>query len=190
MLHRRAVVKQLLQNRSQDLLAVSSLGSPTWDLSAAGNHPGNFCFIGAMGQAAPFALGLALARPDKRVLLFAGDGELLMALGSLATIANQAPANLAIVVLDNQSYLETGNQPTATAGKTDLLEVARGCGFEHTTKIDTLEQVAAFGESLDEQTGPKFAVAQIQIEELPLAFPFSFDGVTAMNHFRDHVLKA
>ena len=115
MLHRRPLVKALLEDRPENLLAVSSLGSSTWDLTAAGEDARNFRFIGAMGQAGPFALGLAMAQPDKRVLLLPGDGELLMGLGALATIANQAPTNLAIVVLDNEAYVETGSQPTATA---------------------------------------------------------------------------
>jgi len=93
MLHRRPTVKTLLEDRATNLLAVAGLGSSTWDLSAAGNSPNNFCFIGAMGQAAPFALGLALAQPQKRVVLFTGDGEILMSLGILATIANRQPAN-------------------------------------------------------------------------------------------------
>ena len=135
MLHRRPLVKALLEQRPDNLLAVSSLGSATWDVSAAGDDARDFCFIGAMGQAAPFALGLALAQPDKRVLLFSGDGELLMGLGALATIASQAPANLAIVVLDNEAYVETGSQATATAGGTDLEAVARGCGFKTTCTV-------------------------------------------------------
>ena len=109
MIHRRPLVKALLEDRPENLLAVSSLGSATWDLTAAGEDARNFRFIGAMGQAGPFALGLAMAQPEKRVVLFTGDGELLMGLGVLATIANQAPKNLAIVVLDNEAYVETGS---------------------------------------------------------------------------------
>ena len=120
MLHRRPTVKFLLENRPDDLLAVSGLGSSTWDLTAAGDDARNFCFIGAMGQAGAFALGLAMAKPDKRIALFTGDGELLMSLGILATIANQSPRNLAILVMDNEAYVETGGQPTATAGATNL----------------------------------------------------------------------
>ncbi len=187
MLQRRKLVSTLLADRPANLLAVSSLGSPTWDLSAAGNHPANFCFIGAMGQAAPFALGLALAQPDKRVVLFAGDGEILMALGSLATIANQAPANLAIIVLDNQSYYETGDQPTATAGRTDLMAVARGCGFEAGLEIRAEHEIDDLRAAMLAQSGPVFALAHIGIEKLPLAFPYSFDGVTAMDRFRQTV---
>ena len=121
MLRRRPLVAALLRDRPEALLAVSSLGSATWDLSAAGNDARNFCFIGAMGQAAPFALGLAMAQPDKRVALFAGDGDLLMSLGALATIAVQAPRNLATV------RASATPQPRATAARSVGPAVAVGC---------------------------------------------------------------
>ncbi len=184
MIHRRPAVKLLLEGRPENLLAVSGLGSATWDLSASGDDARNFCFIGAMGQAAPFALGLALAQPDKRVLLFTGDGELLMSLGVLATIANVAPPNLAIVVMDNEAYVETGGQPTATAGRTDLEVVARGAGIVHTTTIREEPDLEALRESLHSAPGPVFAVLKIVAESLPLVFPHSFDGATAINRFR------
>ena len=189
MLQRRLLVKALVENRPDNLLAVSSLGSSTWDLTAAGDDARNFCFIGAMGQAGPFALGLALAQPTKRVLLLSGDGELLMSLGVLATIANQAPTNLAIVVLDNESYVETGSQPTATAGPTNLEVVAQGCGFTTTCTTKEEHEIAQLKELVLNQSGPVFANVKIVAESLPLVFPHSFDGVTAMNRFRDAVLK-
>ena len=188
MLPRRWLVQTLLENRPAGLLAVSGLGSATWDLSAAGDDARNFYFIGAMGQAAPFALGLAMAQPTKRVVLFSGDGEVLMGLGALATIANQAPTNLAIVVLDNESYAETGNQPTATAGRTDLVAVARGCGFTETSSVTDETEVAALRDKVYNATGPVFANVKVAIERLPLSFPYSFDGVTAVNRFRGAVL--
>jgi len=169
------------------MVVVSSLGNPTWDVASVGDHALNFNFIGAMGQAGPFALGLAMARPEKRIVLFAGDGELLMSLGVLATIANQAPANLAVVALDNESYVETGSQPSATAGPTDLEAVARACGFVHTravvdeTPLDDIRVMVWEGE------GPLFVNIKIVAEALPLVFPYSFDGAMAMNRFRGAV---
>ena len=185
MLDRRPLVKSLLENRPADLLAVSGLGSSTWDLTASGDDARNFCFIGAMGQAGPFALGLAMAQPDKRVVLFTGDGELLMGLGVLATIANQAPTNLAIAVLDNESYVETGNQPTATAGPTDLEAVARGCGIATTRTVTNDAQVDELREMLLRARGPVLANVKVKAQALPLVFPHSFDGVTAINRFRE-----
>jgi thiamine pyrophosphate-dependent acetolactate synthase large subunit-like protein len=185
MLHRRPTVNFLLEDRPANLLAVSGLGSSTWDLSAAGDNVCNFGFIGAMGQAAPFALGLALAQSDKRVVLFTGDGEILMSLGILATIANVAPENLSIVVLDNEAYCETGGQPTATAGPTDLEQIARGAGFANTRSVTHESELPALREIIRGTSGPNFANIKIVAEELPLVFPHSFDGVTAINRFRD-----
>jgi thiamine pyrophosphate-dependent acetolactate synthase large subunit-like protein len=125
---RRAAVARLLAGR-QDLLVVSGLGSPTYDVAAAGDHALNFYLWGAMGGAAMVGLGLALAQPRRPVLVVTGDGELLMGLGSLATIAAQNPGNLAIAVLDNEAYGETGGQKSHTAHGTDLAAVARGCGI-------------------------------------------------------------
>ena len=97
-----------------DLLVVAGLGSTAWDVTAAGDRPLNFPLWGAMGGAAMIGLGLALAQPQRRVLVITGDGELLMGLGSLATIGVQRPPNLAIVVFDNERYGETGMQATHT----------------------------------------------------------------------------
>lgn len=185
MLHRRAVVSGLLEGRPRELLAVAGLGSAAWDLAAAGDHRGNFHFIGAMGQAAPFALGLALAQPRKRVLLFTGDGDMLMGLGSLATLANRAPRNLAIVVLDNQVYQETGSQATATAGPTDLAAVARGCGITSAYHVTDEEALGALRDTIFFGPGPVFVNVRVAAESLPLVFPPSFDGVTAINRFRE-----
>tara|TARA_B110000014_G_scaffold138208_1_gene95706 strand:- start:261 stop:842 length:582 start_codon:yes stop_codon:yes gene_type:complete len=187
MMQRRTVVAALLEKRPTNMVVVSSLGNPTWDVASVGDHALNFNFIGAMGQAGPFALGLAMARPEKRIVLFVGDGELLMSLGVLATIANQAPANLAVVALDNESYVETGSQPSATAGPTDLEAVARACGFVHTrsvvdeTPLDDIRVMVWEGE------GPLFVNIKIVAEALPLVFPYSFDGAMAMNRFRGAV---
>ena len=185
MLHRRPLVKRLLSERAANVLAVSGLGSSTWDLTSSGDDARNFCFIGAMGQAAPFALGLAMAQPDKRIVLFTGDGEMLMGLGSLATIASKSPQNLAIAVLDNESYVETGSQPTATASGTDLEAVARGCGITTTCTVTAEAQVAALQQMLFNTPGPVFSNVKVVAEALPLVFPHSFDGVTAINRFRD-----
>ena len=114
MLDRRAFVAKLLADR-QDLLVVSGLGTPTYDVAACGDHPLNFYLWGAMGGAGMIGLGLALAKPNRRVLVLTGDGEALMGLGSLATIGVKKPKNLVIVVLDNREYGETGRQPSHTA---------------------------------------------------------------------------
>ena len=129
MMERRAFVQRRCSRDRGDLAVVCGLGSPTYDVAAAGDHPLNFYLWGAMGGAAMIGLGLALARPDRRVAVLTGDGEALMGLGSLATIGVKQPANLAIVVLDNQHYGETGMQPSHTMAGIDLVGVARACKF-------------------------------------------------------------
>src|SRR6187200_2382616 len=127
-LHRREIVKALLAER-RDALVVAGLGSTAWDCTAAGDSPLTFPLWGAMGTAAMVGLGLAIAQPARRVLVITGDGEMLMGLGSLATIGVQAPRNLAIAVIDNERYGETGMQATHTAHGVDLAAMARAAGF-------------------------------------------------------------
>jgi thiamine pyrophosphate-dependent acetolactate synthase large subunit-like protein len=127
-LHRRDVVGLLLKDR-KELVVVAGLGSTAWDISAAGDTPLNFPMWGAMGQAAMIGLGLALAQPKRRVLVITGDGEMLMGLGSLATIGVQQPPNLSVVVIDNGRYGETGMQETHTAAGVDLAAIASASLF-------------------------------------------------------------
>src|SRR5947209_11745683 len=135
-LSRRSSVARILADR-RDTLVVTGLGSTTYDLAAAGDHPLNFYLWGAMGGAAMIGLGLALARPARRVLVATGDGEMLMGLGALATIAVQRPKNLAVVVIDNERYAETGLQETHTAHGCDLAAVATAAGFEAVHSVRT-----------------------------------------------------
>src|SRR5487761_1253603 len=130
MLDRREFVRRLLLDRGE-LLVVSGLGSATYDVAAAGDHALNFYLWGAMGGTAMVGLGLALARPQRRVAVLTGDGDMLMGIGSLATIGVKQPTNLAIVVLDNGHYGETGMQSSATALGADLAATALACRFKH-----------------------------------------------------------
>src|SRR3954463_11509073 len=130
MLHRRDVVKELLRER-KDLLVIAGLGSTSWDITAAGDSDSSFPMWGAMGQAAMMGLGLALAQPKRRVRVITGDGEMLMGLGAFATIGVQQPANLTLVVIDNERYGETGMQHTHTAFGVGLAAVAAACGFKN-----------------------------------------------------------
>lgn len=139
-LDRRAVVARLVAARDE-LLAVAGLGSTAWDLAAAGDHPRNFYLWGGMGGAAMVGLGLALARPRAPVLVITGDGELLMGLGALATIAVQRPPNLVLVALDNGLYGETGGQASHTAGGADLAAIARGAGIADSRDVVTMTDV-------------------------------------------------
>ena len=135
MLERRAAMATLLADRPRNLFLVPGLGSTTWDAMAAGDDDRNFYLWGAMGGAAMIGLGLALARPDLKVAVITGDGEMLMGLGSLATIGVQRPANLSVVVFDNGLYGETGMQASHTQSGVDLCDVARGCGIDRVLEV-------------------------------------------------------
>src|SRR3982750_1491669 len=143
LLGRRAVVSALLAGR-KDALVVGGLGASTYDIAAAGDHDRNFYLWGAMGGAVMIGLGLALAQPKLPVVVITGDGEMLMGMGSLATVGLQKPANLTVVVLDNESYGETGGQMSHTASAADLVGVAKACGIGDTRMMTTMAEVEAF----------------------------------------------
>ena len=183
-LRRREVVSQLLRERG-DLLVVAGLGSTTWDITAAGDAPLSFPTWGAMGQAAMIGLGLALVQPKRRVLVVTGDGEMLMGLGALATIGVQQPANLTVVVIDNERYGETGMQRTHTAYGIDLAAVAAACKFKHV--VTATIQIEPLRELVYNTSGPNFAAVKVADEKLPLVLPPN-DGVLLKTRFRRALL--
>jgi thiamine pyrophosphate-dependent acetolactate synthase large subunit-like protein len=179
-LDRRAAVAALLRDPG-DLLVVTGLGAPSYDVSAAGDRPLNFYLWGAMGGTAMVGLGIALAQPHRRVLVLTGDGDMLMGIGSLATIAAAGAPNLAIAVLDNGRYGETGAQRSHTALVADLEAVARGCGWSVTATARSTEQVEALRDRLRRE--PLFAVLRIAPEEQPRHLP-PRDGAHLADRFR------
>ena len=181
-LRRREVVEALLAERG-DLLVVAGLGSPNWDATAAGDDPLTFPLWGAMGSAAMIGLGLALARPERRVLVLTGDGEQLMALGALATIAVQRPANLAVVVLDNERYGETGMQATHTAHGVDLAGIAAAAGFAVAGTIRAAEEIEPARQVIRSEPGPIFYAIKVRAEPLPFVMPPK-DGAYLKDRFR------
>jgi len=140
LLDRRKVVKTLLADR-KDALVVGGLGATTYDLAAAGDHARNFALWGAMGGAVMIGLGLALAQPKLPVVVITGDGEMLMGMGSLATVGLQKPSNLTIIVLDNECYGETGGQVSHTSGAADLVGVAKACGIRDARTLETMSEI-------------------------------------------------
>jgi thiamine pyrophosphate-dependent acetolactate synthase large subunit-like protein len=185
-LERRAVVSRLLRDRD-GLLVVTGLGSPSYDVHAAGDHDGNFYLWGAMGAAALVGLGLAQAKPDRTVMVVTGDGEQLMGLGGLATIAIAAPANLVIVVLDNGHYGETGMQRSHTGLGIDLASIARAAGFAGAVTVTDQAGLESAAQSIRERaSGPRLYVVKVKPENLPRSLP-PRDGVHLKNRLRTHL---
>ncbi|MCX7298341.1 MAG: thiamine pyrophosphate-dependent enzyme [Hyphomicrobiales bacterium] len=183
-LERRAAMAALLANRKDDLLVIPGLGSTCWDLAAAGDNDRNFYLWGAMGGAAMIGLGLALAQPDKRVLVVTGDGEMLMGMGALATIGIKQPPNLAVVVFDNGHYGETGMQPSHThKGGVDLLGVARSCGIATCLDVTGDDGLLDLVARLQAPAGTLFARLAIAIADPPRVLP-ERDGTVLKARFR------
>ena len=186
LLHRRDVVSELLRDRG-DLLVIAGLGAPNWDVSASGDHPNNFPLWGAMGAASMMGLGLALAQSKRKVMVITGDGEMLMNIGSLATIAVEKPPNLTIVVLDNERFGETGMQKTHTAEGVDLAAIALAAGIRASRAVRTMDQVSEIRDLAHQGGGPVFAQVKISPEALVFVLPPA-DGGILTTRFRQSVL--
>jgi len=196
-LRRRPLVKQIMAGADDNLLVIAGLGSSNWDITEAGDRPLNMPLWGGMGATVPMGLGLALAQPAKRVLVITGDGDMLMSLGSLATIAAQQPDNLAICVLDNEKFGETGNQATATSPRnngptdsgagTDLSVVARGCGIADSALVREQSDVAGLVADLRRKRGPVFRLVKVMVEKLEFVMPPQ-DGAHLKDRFRAALL--
>jgi thiamine pyrophosphate-dependent acetolactate synthase large subunit-like protein len=182
LLHRRDVVAALVQDRG-DMLVVSGLGSPTYDLMAAGDHDLNYYLWGAMGGAAMVGLGLALTNPDRSVLVVTGDGEMLMGMGSFATIAVQAPKNLTIAILDNGYYGETGMQLSHSGRGVKLEMVAQSVGFDWVSRITSMDAVADLRRRIQAKDSVNCAAIAIDSGEIDRVLP-SRDGVYIKNRVK------
>jgi thiamine pyrophosphate-dependent acetolactate synthase large subunit-like protein len=180
---RRAAMKTLLTDRPKNLFVVPGLGSCTWDAFAAGDDDRNFYLWGAMGGAAMIGLGLALARSHLRVVVVTGDGEMLMGMGSLATIGVQKPKNLSVVVFDNGHYGETGMQASHTQGGVDLVSVAKSCGFDKVLDVADGAGLEELRTLLGAYEGTLFARVPIAADDPPRALPEK-DGIAIKNRVR------
>ncbi|AUC98933.1 MULTISPECIES: thiamine pyrophosphate-dependent enzyme [Bradyrhizobium] len=181
-LDRRAAVKALLADRG-DLLVISGLGSSSYDVFDAGDHASNFYLWGAMGGAAMVGLGLALAQPKRPVLVVTGDGEQLMGIGSLLTIATKQPGNLSIAVLDNGHFGETGMQPSHSGLGAKLEVIADGAGIRSVSDIADMAGIERFRAGLRDLSGPRLARIRIAAGEVERALP-PRDGTYLKNRFR------
>lgn len=180
---RREAVRELLADRG-DLLVVTGLGSPSYDVFAAGDSDANFYLWGAMGGAALVGLGIALAQPKRPVAVITGDGEQLMGVGGLLTTAVRRPENLTIVVLDNGHFGETGMQLSHAGLGVDLAAVATSAGFAASETIHDIAGVRDYRGKLWSVTeGPRFARLRIAPGNPERALP-PRDGVFVKNRFR------
>jgi thiamine pyrophosphate-dependent acetolactate synthase large subunit-like protein len=196
-LQRRPLVKKILAGADANLLVIGGLGSSNWDITDAGDRPLNMPLWGAMGAAVGMGLGLAMAQPGKRVLVITGDGDMLMSVGSLATVATQQPENLAIVVLDNEKFGETGNQathtsprnngPTDSGAGADLSLIAKGCGIADTGIVREAGEAAQLVKDARSKKGPIFRVVKVMVEKLDFVMPPQ-DGAHLKDRFRQALL--
>jgi len=181
-LNRRNVVEELLRDRG-DLLVVAGLGSSTYDLMAAGDHSLNYYLWGAMGGAAMIGLGLAKTNPQRSILVITGDGEMLMGMGSFATIAVQKPKNLSIVILDNGHYGETGMQLSHSGRGVHLERVAESVGFEKSPRITTMAEVSDLRRQIHKNNAMQCAAITVDSADIEKVLP-SRDGVHIKNRFK------
>lgn len=186
-LDRQAVTATLLRARG-NALVVAGLGSTSYDVLKLGSNPLDFTLFGAMGAAAMIGLGLAKAQPERRVVVITGDGEMLMGLGSLATIGVAQPANLAVVVIDNGLFAETGMQRAHTAYGIDLAMMARGARFASAETIHTAAELDAFATKLYSAPGPLFADVKVAPVPTPITLPATMDGTQLRGRFRRALL--
>jgi thiamine pyrophosphate-dependent acetolactate synthase large subunit-like protein len=188
-LDRREAVPQLI-GRHEDFLFVTGLAGTARDIAAL-THDGAhiYTMAGAMGGACMIGLGLALARPDKRVLVATGDGELLMNIGALATIGVLNPANLAILCVDNGHYGETGYQKSHTSLGVDLEKIATGSGIKRTRTVATDADLAEGGRLLREGNGTAFVVLRVKPDDPP-SYKRNMEPASCRVRFRGALLGA
>jgi len=170
MLERRHVVSELLKDR-EDAVVVTGLGSPTYDVAAVSPSERNYYLWGAMGGAAMMGFGLALAKPELHVIVVTGDGEALMGMGALATIGAFKPANLSILVLDNEHYGETGMQQSHLGMGVDLCAVALACGLTQACRVTTEAELQSAAINFHQTGTAKFVQVKVDPETPPRVMP-------------------
>ena len=158
-------------SRAPEGLIVAGPGNAKFDLAGTGDRPQHFYLWNSLGLAPSVGLGLALAQPQKQVIVLDGDGGTLMNLGALVTLARLAPPNLLQIVWDNGQYQLTGGQPTATATVTDLAATGRGAGLTHVATVTTMSEFETGLEAWLTEPGPWLAVAKIDHSPAPTRPP-------------------
>ena len=186
-LDRRDVLSPLFP-RPRDILFVSGLAGSARDAAGLTDDGANlFTMAGTMGAAVPMGLGIALAAPEARVAVITGDGEMLMNVGVLATVATMAPGNLTIVCIDNGCHGETGGQPGHTAVRTDLELMGKGAGLASTMTVNTPEDLAEGAKFLIEAAAPRLLVVRVT-DGPPTAYVRNMDPAECRLRFRQAYL--
>jgi sulfopyruvate decarboxylase subunit beta len=144
---RRLDALKAIYPRLDDLIVVTIMGAVAAELQSIGHRPNFFYLQHAMGLASSMGLGIALSKPQRQVVVFDGDGSVLMNLGGLTTLARYRPRNMVHVVFDNESLLSVGGFPTATAAGSDLAAIAAAAGVPRTSSVTALD---AFTRAFDE----------------------------------------
>jgi sulfopyruvate decarboxylase subunit beta len=157
-----------------DQLVVTNVARTAFEWKMAAPREGNLYTMG-MGLVTPVALGLALSLPHRGVVALDGDGSILLNLGALATVGNYAPANLVSIIFDNEAYASTGGLPTATAGRTDLVAIAKGAGIDNAVEVTTAAEFGSAAERALAGNGPSVIVAKVT-SEIPKVEPKLMDG--------------
>jgi sulfopyruvate decarboxylase subunit beta len=172
---RRFECMQALAPMLTDQLIVTNVARTGFETNMAMPREGNLYTMG-MGLVTPVVLGLALSLPHRGVIALDGDGSILLNLGALSTVGNYAPPNLTSIIFDNESYASTGGLPTATAGKTKLVEMAKGAGISNAVEVRTIEDfTAAATKAMAGHSGPWVIVCKVVAEKPPVQ-PKLMDG--------------
>ena len=188
-LDRKIVIPRLIGDINRFLI-ISGLAGPAKDIGfLTKESPNTFLFGGAMGGALPTSLGLAVSQPSKRVLCVSGDGDILMSLGSLATIATLQPKNLTIICIDNALYQETGGQKSHTGLGVDLAKVAEGCGFPLVFSVSNEEELYKGSSLIDSDIdGPLFILLKVD-KSKPPQYSRNWNASEEKLKFRRNLLK-
>lgn len=185
---RTRLLPQLFPNPG-DWLFVSGLAGASKDAAAlTGDGPNLYTMAGTMGAAVPTGLGMAMSAPDRQVAVITGDGEMMMGIGALITVASAAPANLSIVVEDNGRHGETGGQRGHTARGADLAAIARGAGLHQVKTISTEEDIEEGRHFLTDAPGPRLLIVRVR-EGAPSAYRRDMDPAACRVRFRDAFLS-
>ncbi len=182
-INRRDLLPGLLPH-PEEFLIVSGLAGASKDTAGLTDDGSNlFTMAGAMGSTVAMGLGVALSAPTRDVLAVAGDGELMMGIGSLATVASMMPNNLTIICIDNGMHAETGGQPGHTSRRTNLAIMAQGAGIPSVLTIETPDQINGAAKFITDEPGPRFLWARVS-DEPPTAYKRDFDLAARRQIFR------